>query len=143
MDGWLLGFVRVLGTGVDLQLGVLGAAEGILRKHAPDGVFNEEDGTALTDHAWGLDLLATDVSGETGVDLVDFLGAGEADLVGVDDDDEVTGVDMRREDRLVLAAQKAGGLNGDQTEDLVLGVDDIPVAHDFVRLGGKRFHGKS
>ena len=46
-----------------------------------------------------------------------LLVAGEGDLVGVHDDDEVTGVDVRGEDRLVLAAQEVGGLDGEAAED--------------------------
>ena len=43
-------------------------------------------------------------------------------LVGVDDDDEVTGVDVLGELRLVLAAQQAGYLAGEPAQDDVAGV---------------------
>jgi hypothetical protein len=49
-------------------------------------------------------------------------------LVGVDDDDEVTSVDVRRVDRLVLAPQKGGGGGGETAQDNVLSVDDVPLA---------------
>jgi hypothetical protein len=52
------------------------------------------------------------------------LVAGQRDLLGVDDDDEVAGVDVRGEDRLVLAAEERRGLRGEPTEDDVVGVDD-------------------
>ena len=132
--------MRVGFTGIDLELAELGATEAGLRDHAPDGALDEEDRTALADDARGLDLLATDIAGEAGVDLGRLLGAGEGDLVGIDHDDEIAGVNVGGENWLVLATEKARGLNSDLAEDLALGVDDIPLALDFVRLGGKRSH---
>ena len=41
----------------------------------------------------------------TVIELVVLLVAGDLDLVDVGDDDKIAGVDMRRIDRLVLAAQ--------------------------------------
>jgi len=63
------------------------------------------------------------------------LVTGQGDLLGVDDDDEVTGVGVRREDRLVLAAQQVGGGDGETAEDDVLGVDDMPLPGDVTGLG--------
>ena len=68
------------------------------------------------------------------------LALGEHDLVGVDDDDVVAGVDVRREDRLVLAAEDAGDLGGETAEDHALGVDDVPLAGDLAGFGGVRGH---
>ena len=62
------------------------------------------------------------------------LDARETDLVGVDDDDEVTGVDMRGVLRLVLTLENMSGLRGDATENLVLSVDEKPFALNFVGL---------
>ena len=135
-----LRFVWVGLTGIDLELAELGATEAGLRDHPPDGALDEQDRTALADNAWSLDLLATDVAGEAGVDLGSFLGAGKDALVGIDDDDEISGVNVAGENGLVLAAEEACGLNGDLAEDLALGIDHIPLALDFVRLGGKRLH---
>ena len=68
------------------------------------------------------------------------LGAGEGDLVGVDDDDEVAGVDVRGEGRLVLAAQEDGGLAREAAEHDVGRVDDVPRARDLARLRGVGTH---
>ena len=73
-----------------------------------------------------LDGLAADVAGVAGVDLVLLLAAGEAGVLGVDDDDEVTGIDVRREYGLMLPAKETGCLHGDFSDDLVLGIDDVP-----------------
>ena len=132
--------MRVGLTCIDLELAELGAAEAGLRDHAPSRALNEEGRTALTDKTRGLDLLATDVAGETGVNLGVFLVARQDDLVGIDDDNEIAGINVTGERGLVLAAEEACSLNSDLAEDLALGVDHIPLALDFMRLGGKRLH---
>ncbi len=140
MGGRLLRFVRVSLARINLELAELSTTEAGLGKHAPDSPLDEKDGTTLTNHAWGLDFFAADVAGEAGVDLGIFLSASQNNLVGIDDDDEVTRVDVRGENRLVLAAEEACCLNGDLAEDFALGVDHIPLALDFVWLGGKCLH---
>ena len=74
------------------------------------------------------------------VDLVQLLRAGHANLVRVDDDHEVAGVHVRRVLRLVLALQKGSGLGGNTAEDLILSVDDVPFALNFMRLSVIRLH---
>ena len=56
------------------------------------------------------------------------------DLLRVDDDDEVAGVDVRRVLRLVLAAQRVGDVRRETAEGLALGVDDVPAALDLAGL---------
>lgn len=138
--GWLLGFVRMSLAGIDVELAELATAKAGFGKHSPDGALDEKHGTPLANDAWSLDFLATDVAGEAGINFGRFLGAGEDDLVRIDDDDEVTGVNMGGENRLVLAAKEACSLHSDLAEDLALGIDHIPLALYFVRLGGKRLH---
>ena len=140
VNGWRLGFVRVGFTCIHLELTKLGATETGLRDHAPDSAFDEQDRTALANDAWSLNLLATHPAGEAGVNLRSFLGAGQDYLVGVDHDDEIAGIDVTGENGLVLTAEEACCLDSDLAEDLALGIDHIPLALDFVRLGGKRFH---
>lgn len=136
----LLCFVRMLGAGIDLELAELCAAETILGDHAPDGVLDEKNRAALAEETRCFDLLATDVTGEAGVNLVVFLGAGKNHLVGIDHDHEIAGVDVWGEDHLVLATQQAGSLDGNLAKDLVLSIDHMPLALDVARLCRKRFH---
>jgi hypothetical protein len=68
------------------------------------------------------------------------LVAGDADLVGVDDDDEITGVDVRRVNGLVLAAQTECHFAGDTSEHLVGGVNHKPLVLHFGRLGAEGLH---
>ena len=66
----------------------------------------------MTRSGFRVEHLADGVLGQTtrvaGVAVAELvaLGAGDGDLRRVDDDDEVTGVDVQGELRLVLAAQK-------------------------------------
>jgi len=132
--------VRVGFTGINLEFAELCAAEARLRDHAPDGALHEQDWAALANDARSLDLLSADVAGEAGVNFRSFLGAGEDNLVRIDHNDEVAGIDMGGENWFVFTAEEACSLDSDLAEDLALGVNYIPLALDFVRLGGKRLH---
>src|SRR5262249_29547840 len=77
-----------------------------------------------------------------GVGLRLPLLAGEAHLLGVDDDDEVAGVDVRRVVRAVLAAQDGGDLHRQPTDHPVGGVDEVPLPLDRFLFGESRRHGR-
>src|SRR5690606_27260068 len=68
------------------------------------------------------------------------LVAGDVDLLGVDHDDVVAGVDVRGVDGLVLAAEATRDLGAQAAEGLAGGVDHEPVALDGLVLGGKGLH---
>ena len=83
------------------------------------------------------------------VDTGDYIVVVNADKVAVTGNKaqakmyhhhEIAGVDVRGEDDLVLATQEAGSFDGDLAEDLVLGIDHMPLALDVARLCRKRFH---
>ena len=130
----------MIGACIHFQFGVLLATKAAFRKHAPNSALKYEHGTTLTNHTRSFHFFATNEPSEAGVNLVVFLGATEAYLISIDDDDEVTGVDVRGENRLVLATEKNCGFNSYGTEDFVLGVDDVPCALHVLWLGGKCFH---
>ena len=81
------------------------------------------------------------VTGVAVRELLLQLPARERDLVRIDDDDEVTGVDVRREDRLVLAAQQGGRVAGQAAEDDVRRVNDVLLTLDVAGLGAECAHG--
>jgi hypothetical protein len=72
--------------------------------------------------------------------LVLGLVAGDNDPLDIGDDDEITRVNVRRIDRLVLATQTAGDFGSEAAEHLVCGVNHKPLALHLMWLGGKRFH---
>ena len=73
--------------------------------------------------------------------LLLFLFSGHTDLLGVNDHDKVTSIDMRRENRFLFAAQKPGRLHGDVTEHLIFGIDQPPLAVDFITFAENVFIG--
>lgn len=136
----LLGFVWVRFASVNLELAELGAAEAGLRDHSPNSALNHQNRTAVTKLLGRFHDLATNVTRETGVDLIGLLGTGEHDLIGVDHDNEVAGVNVSGESRLLFAAKKAGRFYGNLAKYFALGIDHIPFAFDLVWLGGKCLH---
>src|SRR6185437_16610671 len=94
---------------IDVQVLHLLTAERSAGDHALDGLYQD----ALREAAFEAlaQGLALDAAGMTGVPVEHFtlgLAAGEAHLLGVDDDDVVAAIDVRGEHRLVLAAQARG-----------------------------------
>ena len=55
-----------------------------------------------------------------------LLAATEFGVLGVDDDNEVTCIDVRRKNSLVLSAKETSCLHGDFSDDLVLGINNMP-----------------
>jgi len=120
--------VWVLGTGVNLQFPVEGATEAVVGNHATHSAFDEKLWTALATGAEGFGFMPADEAGEAHVGFGDFLLATDGDFGSVEDDDEVTGVNVRSEDRFVFSAKEIGGLDCNATERLTGGVNDPPVA---------------
>src|SRR4029077_12586821 len=135
------GRVGMLGAGDDVELLDHLAAEAVLRQHAAHRLLDGRDPPG--GHQVAV-LHAGDAARVAGVppgDLVLELLAGELDLVGVDHDHVVARVHVRREHRLVLAAQQGRHLRGQAPEDLAVGVQDVPAALDVLRLGRVGLHG--
>jgi len=126
-----LALVRMGRPGVHLELAELLATETVVGEHAADrpadrlfGLVGQQVGVGPRRQTTGVSRVAVD-------ELVLGLARGQDDLGRVDDDDVVAGVEVRGEDRLVLAAQEASDLGGETPEDHALGVDDMPVADDL------------
>ena len=114
----------MLGASVDLELGQLLATESGLGEHAADRALDNLLRVLLHSLAEGLRLEAAIVAGVTVVGLVVGLVAGKLDLIGVDDNHEVTTVGVGRELGLVLAAQDLGNLGSKTAQRGALGVDE-------------------
>src|SRR5262249_9690740 len=87
-------------------------------------------------------FVSTDVTGKTHVVFLFLFLSSEPDFFRVDDDDEITGVHVRRENRFSFPAQQVCSLHRDAAEHLVLGVDDPPLARHIAGFGRKCFHGR-
>ena len=82
----------------------------------------------------GLALESSRITAVAVVFLIGELLTGHTDLVGVDDNHEIAGVHVRGIGRLMLTAQDVSRLRCDTTENLVLRVDEKPLASNFIRL---------
>src|SRR5262249_17379777 len=112
----------------DPQVLHLRATERTARDHALDRLDDDALGKAAFEAL--AEGLALDPAGMTGViveDLTLGLAAGQADLLGVDDDDGVAAMDVRRERGLVLAAEPHGDDRGEPAEHQPVGVDQHPL----------------
>ena len=118
----------MLRTGVDVELAENLCAETVLRKHALDRVFNDTDREAIEHLAGRCEGRAALIARVTEVGLVRQLLSRELYLLSIDDDDVVAGINMRRVDGLVLAAQNFRDLRCKTADRLVLCIYDLPLA---------------
>src|SRR6266487_2846647 len=121
----------MLRTGVDLQLPELRAPEPVARQHSLHGLPQHLGGPPLELFAQRPAAQAAGIARVPVVHLVVELLARDRDLLGVDDDDEVAGVDVRGVLRLVLAAQRVGDARRETPEGLPLRVNEAPLALDL------------
>src|SRR3989475_10283193 len=131
----------MLGTGVHLQhlLHVLARQRG-LGQHAPDRLLDHALGM-LAEHFlhWRKPFVAH-VPRVPEVALLFDLAARQLHLLGVDDDDEITAVDVRRERRLVFAPQDLGDAAGPPAQRLARRADQAPATRRVLRLRSIGLH---
>src|SRR6266540_632953 len=87
-----------------------------------------------------LRFVSADVTGKAHITFLFILLSSEPDFFRIDNNDKISGVDMRGENRFSLPAQQVGSLYRDAPENLVLRVNDPPLTRHFDGFGGKRFH---
>src|SRR4030095_2707591 len=136
----LLRTMRMLLVGVDLQLLDHGVSERAFRQHPTHRERQRASRKALLHLAEVRFVYPARVSAVAVVLLVLELRTGDLQFRGVDDDDVVAGVHVRRVLGLVLASKAKRNLTAQPPQDLVLGVDQQPIAPNVLRLGGKCFH---
>ncbi len=136
----LLGGVRVLGAGVDLELGICWRARRLRGSIPWTALRITSSGRRSSISSRVRERIPPGIAAVTPVELVGALVPGHRDLLRVDDDDEVAGVAVRGVLGLALAAQGVGDLGSQPAERLALGVDDVPVALAVRRLGHVGLH---
>ena len=109
-------------------------------QHALHGMLDDALGMLCQCLFESLGLQSTGIAAVTEVLLLELLATRDADLLGVDDNDEVAGVNMGRVLGLVLPAKDGGALRGKAAQDDVFCVDQVPLALDFAGLCAVRFH---
>ena len=93
----------MLRSAVNLELSEHLAAQAVLREHSLNGLLNHQLRLLGAHETRGSLPEATRVAAVVTVHLVRLLAAGQADLLGIDDDDEIPRVDIGGVDGLVLA----------------------------------------
>src|SRR3954463_15475661 len=126
--------VGMLGTGVDLQLRDLLPGEPIFGEHALHCLAQDLLRATVELLAQRAAAQPAGITGMAVVALLVELVPSDLDLLRVDDDDEIAGVDVRRVRSLAFAAERVGNAGRQATERLALGIDDVPVAGDLARL---------
>src|SRR4051812_3899349 len=127
----LLGLMRMIRPGIDLQLAQLLGPETSVRKHALDGPADDLLGSARQQVPEGLLLEALGIAAVAAVQLGLELATRHRDARGIEDDDVVARVEIRLVGRLVLALEDARDARGEAAERLVRRVNDVPAAHDL------------
>ena len=118
----------MLSTLVQMQAGQSVTAQGVLGQHTLDGQLHGVVG-AVFHHGASLGFLqAADPAGNAVVGLLISLLAGQNSLVGVDDDNIVTAVNVGGESGLGLTAQQVGDSHSGAAQGLAGSIDDVPLA---------------
>ena len=118
----------MLGAFIDFKLGHQDPAEPVLGHHAFDGVGDELFRLLGPDLGDGAIFFAAFPAGIGHEFFVEFFGAGEANLFGVDHDDEITRIQVGGENRFVLAAQDVRHLDSETAQDRAVGINNVPLA---------------
>src|SRR5690606_9930038 len=110
-------FMRMFSAGIDTKILHLPPTQRTARDHPFDGLLDHALRKAALENLARRTLLdAARMPCMPIIFLVGVLLSAQRDLVGIDDDDVVSVIDMRGESRLVLAA-KAGCDQGGKTSD--------------------------
>src|SRR5262245_29937770 len=125
---------------IDLELRDLAARKPVAREHSLHRLADDLGRAPLELLGERPRAKAARIARVAVVALLLELVAGDRDLLGVDDDDEVTGVDVRRVLRLALSPQGVRDARGKATQGLAVGIDDVPALLDLLRLGGVSLH---
>ena len=97
--------MRMLGTCIYMKVPVHLRTQAGLGEHLADGLPNYGFRLAGEKFLGGSETLTSGITGVTYIDLIGELLSGETDFLGVDYDDIITAVHVRRVVHLVLATQ--------------------------------------
>jgi len=132
--------MRMLVSLVNVELAQNGTTEAIVRDHPLDRAFDDQLGMATAARLRRLTVMAADETGEAHVLLLRFFLAGKNGLFGVDHNDVIAGIDMVGVNGLVFAAKQYGGFFSHTSDNLIVGINNIPLAFNLLGFGTKGFH---
>ncbi len=120
--------MRMLRASVDFEFARHLATERISRQHALDSKFDDAFRHSLLQARETHALDAARITGVTVIDLALALVAGYSHLIGVDNNDKITDIDMRRVLGLVLATKDGRNARGEPSEHAVASVYKPPLS---------------
>src|SRR6516162_5340938 len=138
-----LGLLRCMGmriAAIDFQFPIHVPAKSIVRNHSAHGAFDQQLRMTSPARPDIFRFMSADVTGKTHVTFLFLFLSAKPDFFCVDDNDEVAGVDVWRENRFVFPAQQVRSLNGDSAKHLAFGINDPPLLWHVAGFGGKSFH---
>ena len=139
-DFGILCSVRMFGASIDFEFLDHLVTKSAVREHSPNSGL-ERSGRMLGQKVGKVDpAFAGDVTGVVEVFLLQVLVAGNGNLAGVDDNNEVTSVDVRGIDGLVLAHEEASNFACNASHRLVSGIHKLPLAADGLRVYRNSLH---
>jgi hypothetical protein len=136
----LLSLVRVLWSGIDLELFDHFAAQAVLGQHASDGILDGVGGMASQQIAQVAFPYATRIARVTIVHFLIHLAPGDGNALSIDDDNIVTDVKVRAVDGLVFAPQNLGNGRSEPAKSLTVSVYDKPLASYVLLINNVGFH---
>ena len=118
---------------INVQVGKQPPTEPVLGQHSFHGMFDNALGVLVEHLAGRGKALTAGVTRVADVNLVGHFLAGEANLIGVDDDHVVSAVNVRGEVGFVFAANQGCNLAGQPTKHFALCVNHNPfLLHRFL-----------
>ena len=118
----------MLAAGVNFQFFQHGASKRAAWQHAFDCDFQHSARVFCLHFVEGSAFQVGDVAGVAVVNFVVAFFAGNAQFVGIDDDDVVAGVNVGGVFRFVFAAQTQGDFAGKASQGFVCSINQIPIA---------------
>ena len=132
--------MRMLGALVNVQLAQNGTTKAIVRDHALDRAFDNQFGMPDAARLGGLGVMTADEPGIAHVFLLGFFLSGQDRFFSVDHNDVIAGIDVAGKNCFVFAAKQYGGFFRHTTDNLIVCIDNIPLAFNLLGLGTKSFH---
>ena len=120
---------------INLQLPIDRPAQAIMRNHSANRAFNEQFRMAHPPSTNVFRLMPADITGKAHKRLLLLLLSGNAHLVGIDHNNEITGINVRREDSFLFSTQQNRGFDSVTAEHLIFRVDQPPFPWNFLCFG--------
>ena len=127
--------MRMFRARVDLELSGHLFAQRIFRQHALNGLGQHVRRVFLMKMFCRNRFQSSGVTGMVCISFCAHLVAAQVNLLGIDDDDMIAGIDVRREGRLVFAPQHDCHAGRQASKRFAIGIHDIPFANHFCRFG--------